>query len=136
MAMTDEIGDAANPCRRRILSGLAALFANANLPGGARDSGPPSHDATILYLRQRFDMAASALERTAGRRQSILFRGMSAYAAAMSLIPATQPNAIAAKRRVAAWTLTENEQTLSLPDNLAHDLDASALRDEARQPAG
>lgn len=131
MAMNDGIGEVSNPCRRRILSGLAALVATANLPSPDESALGP-HDQTILYLKRRFDAAAEALARSTGRRQAVLFRGMSAFAAAMTVTPAHRSSCITMKREVAAWAFVEGGHELCLSAGLVRALVASALRDENR----
>lgn len=136
MAMIDGIGGAANPCRRRILAGLSALMAGAGLPPAAAGSDLGPHDQTILYLKRRLDAAASAMAQCTGRRQAILFRGLSAHASALALTPAHRASCIAIKREVAEWTFSEGDQTICLPAGLVRDLLASALRDECRSLQG
>ena len=88
------------------------------------------HDATISYLKSRFEQAAEDLSVAADERVDRAFKQMVACAGALALIPAHHPLLIDVKRQIANWSCCDGRYTLRLPSEIQSALLASADQDD------
>ena len=87
------------------------------------------HDATISYLKSRFEQASEDLASDDERLDDV-YKQMMDYAVALALIPAHHPLLVEAKRQIANWSLREGRYTLRMPDEIRSALLASADQDD------
>jgi hypothetical protein len=115
--------------------GILKFVAGAPTIAAASAPAPDlSHDAAVLHLAACFSADAAAMAGAGAIDEPLLLARLARYAEAMTLFAARDPLAIAAKRRVAAWSLDRGAYRIGLSTSLSADLVASAESDRAGLP--
>ena len=88
------------------------------------------HDATISYLKSRFEQAEEDMAAASDEMEVRAYKQMVDCAVALALIPARHPTLIEAKRQIANWSCCDGRYTLRLPSEIQSALLASADQDD------
>lgn len=119
------------PTRRQMLA-LAPALAATIAPFSVKAAAVPLLDVAVRFAADRFSEAEHAFIAAQNEADALPpFEAMRACVGALSILPASSPEAIAAKRRVAGWHHTRGNWTLTLCD-----ADKTAILDSIKRDEG
>jgi hypothetical protein len=115
--------------RRSVLSFLVGV---PTTPAVSTPAPRRSYDDAVFFLAGRLAADIAGTDSAGAIDENALLVRVNKCVQAMTLFPASDPEAISAKLDAAAWSLDRGYYRVTLADTLSADLIASAERDRAK----